>query len=647
MIRILEQKAALILIVMIALYVSMFTAFTFIKYDNFGYNALDLAIYQQVFWNSSHGNLFGMSIHPHLYLGDHFELFILLLLPFFLIWQSPLLLLFLQTVFIALATWPLFLIAKRELSKPWALGIVTLFLASPFIQNANMFEFHILPFAISLLLWGFYFYQTKRFWLFFLFAVLSLTVREDVSLVIFMFGILALLDRRGWRWVLVPIIFAASWFKLSTELIAYFNSEHLYKFQLYFTGTGEGALGIVQNIFIHPVDFLAKLLTFNNLLITLGLLLPLALLPLLKPRYLILGILVALQLFLTGFGSEVVLETHYTSLLMPILFITSVFAIQRITQNKDRIAWFLLRWKGIFLLTLAVSAIYSMLVLGPIAPSITFVFNQPSSDRVAYDEIVNDVPLDAPVAGSFALLPQLASRPELYSLHYAFLGRQQFSFQQYTLPDNVHTLAFDSRDALLYQLGRSIQSYKEQYSTGDDRLRSLIDDRNLKPALIRDAFALFRGNANNTITLYEALDSLPGQVETKLIHLGPLTLVGWEVGEVSEHTTNSYQMIDFYWSVQEPVADDYQLAVSFLNNNGVQIEQRLFPLAYGLLPTTEWQPGKVIRTTYAFRLPERDTTAHLRIAPVLIDGYRGLSGIRSAVPVFTSVKKTVEATIDL
>ena len=71
-----EQNSQRIIWVFMVLYFIFIAVFCVIKFANYGYNALDLGIYNQVFYNSAHGNFFDFTVHPHSYLGDHFEIFI-------------------------------------------------------------------------------------------------------------------------------------------------------------------------------------------------------------------------------------------------------------------------------------------------------------------------------------------------------------------------------------------------------------------------------------------------------------------------------------------------------------------------------------------------------------------------------------------
>ena len=151
-INFLNKKAWVILLIACILFTIIFVSICAWKYQNFLYDGLDLAIYNQVFFNSSNGDLFDFTIHPHSYLGDHFEIFIIFILPFYFLFKSSITLLVLQVLFLALCAWPLGLIAKNIFKQNWAILLGGIwFLVSPFVQNITTFEFHLLPFALFII----------------------------------------------------------------------------------------------------------------------------------------------------------------------------------------------------------------------------------------------------------------------------------------------------------------------------------------------------------------------------------------------------------------------------------------------------------------------------------------------------------------
>ena len=221
------MKQTRILWIAIILYIVVFTAISFWKYDRFLYNGLDLAIYNNVFWNTSQGDWFRSSIHDPSYLGDHFEPLMLVLLPFTMLWRDPRMLLLLQTIILALTAIPIYFIVRFQIADFRLQILLPLFwLLNPFVHNANLFEFHMLVFAPFFLFWMWYFFLKRDFTLFFFSMLGALLVREDVSFIVFMFGVVALFSqpflssqerievrsRNKIFWILVPILLSTIWF---------------------------------------------------------------------------------------------------------------------------------------------------------------------------------------------------------------------------------------------------------------------------------------------------------------------------------------------------------------------------------------------------------------------------------------------------
>ena len=96
----------------IFLYIIFFSIICILKYNNFLYNALDLSIINNVLYNTLHGNTLYSSIQGHSYLGDHFTPILFLILPVYAIYQSPITLLVLQTIFLGLAALPIYKISQ-------------------------------------------------------------------------------------------------------------------------------------------------------------------------------------------------------------------------------------------------------------------------------------------------------------------------------------------------------------------------------------------------------------------------------------------------------------------------------------------------------------------------------------------------------
>jgi len=625
----------------IIIYIIVIFGLLSFKYHSFGYNAIDLGIYNQVFFNSAQGQLFELSLHPHLYLGDHFELFIILLLPFYMILQSPLMLLFLQTAFIALSAWPLYLIARQKLGKPLSLLICLAFLLNPFILNANFFEFHILPFAIFLLLFAFYFYLRDKYIAYLIFIFLSLTIREDVAFVVIMLGILALIDRKKIHWIIVPIILGAGWFAAAYQLTGYFNESGGYKFISLYGWLGDTPGQVIKNFFLQPWLVIKQIFSLNNLFLLIGLTIPLAGLPWLKIKYLLPALLVLGQLILFRVSSTIVLQTHYSILIIPFLFIAAVFALHDLQNRKETsrsIKTFISKQKPLLITILIVAIIYSFFTFSPVLGSVKNLFQHDNQSIFVAEKNKTNQLIESSdaVLASYEFLPALSSREYFYSLHYTFLGKQQFSDKDFIIPENINKLVINFNDFIIYYLqSQNISVYQRQYSSGASRINELINQNNLCLEKIIDDIALYNQDCSSDIKLVREIENLDNdtkQYDTS--PTSPIKLLGWIRVETDSENTIP---ISFYWQNNIQLDNDYQLNLIIKDELGKTVYQKMYPLGYGLYPTSQWPLNKIIETNYWFLIPQPYSLQnhHLYFQVVTIKGYMGLNSLRSAAPVIT------------
>lgn len=605
--KIQENHLKILWLVIIA-YIFLFSGFSLYKYLTYNYVGLDLAIYNQVFFNSSQGHFFGLTIHPHSYLGDHFELIIVFLLPFYFLFKNPITLLTLQTIILGVAAYPLFLIARQKLSRNISLFISVVYLTNVFIHNINTYEFHILPFAIPLLFLLFYFYQRQKFGLFMLILGPSLLVREDVSLVIFAFGFFALLEKKPLKWVIPPIILGLIWFILSIKMTALFSGYDQYKFIRYYGWLGQDMKSIVLAVINHPKLVFQHIFSGANISFIVGLFLPFGFLPLLKPKYLLPAIIIILQIILLSSAGALALEIHYTSLIIPFLFIALIFAMEIILyhSNKNRALVYLQKEKNIVLIILLLISIYSSLYIGPSYYLLKDFFKYPAikEERQLRNDFVKEIENGASVATGFNFIPKLSSRENLYSLHYQYLGKKQYSDSDYRIPENVDYLLFDVNDFIYYHY--LYREYDEKNTGGAKRLRDLIGkDFGLTNYIGK--FLLYQKNISDAVEKpYDIINSLPAEAEKNDLKLkDTVALIGQEKENISDVKLNNHDYrifpLTLYWQSLKKIKSDYQMKVVFMKE-GKNVYQQDYPLS-GFYPTHDWQPGEIIKVNYQFLLP--------------------------------------------
>ncbi len=588
------KKSGLLLGLAIACYFLFFSFLALWKYYNFGYNALDLGIINQVFYNSCQGDFFSSTIHPPTYLADHFSPILFLLLPFYcLTYPQPETLLIIQTLFLALSAWPIYLIAKNALSKGWALAAAAAWLINPLVQNANLYEFHFLHIAVFLIFWAFYFYQKNRFWPFLFATTLALLVREDVALVIFTFGLLSLIQKKKWRWIIAPAIISLVYFIFSLKIIDLFSAIGSYKFLIYYSWLGNSWLDVIKNLFLKPQLVLLHLLNIGNFEFILGLLLPLVFLPILQPVYLLLGLGIFSQLVLGGGGSATLLQIYYPALILPALFISAIFAVKKIIQkDQNPLVKLIYKEKNLSLLIFIVGFFYASAAMGPAAGSLKKLF----SDGLAYgqtatrNEFIKKLPQNSAVAATYDFLAKVSSRQKVYSLNYAFLGKQQFLQADYNLPADTQYILIDFEELLTYYLQYQQNNFfKKQYELAQKEWQNILSDFGLIE--ISDTLALYKKGEKNKYDLVGYLDKMPNIAnQNELFASSNIKFLGYN------KTQNSYQL---FWRVINPQQYKKNLWLQLTWQDGNKtVEQKIYPFGYNLISPNRLGVNQIIQTNY-------------------------------------------------
>ncbi|MEW6607165.1 MAG: DUF2079 domain-containing protein [bacterium] len=304
-------------------------------YDKFLYGLCDLGMFTHVMWNTINGKIlyfqvFGKGIN---FLGEHMSPILLLLVPFYWVYPDPKTLLFIQTVLISFGAIPVYLIAISVLKDRFAgLCFVVAYLFYPFTGRVNLFEFHEVCFVIPFLLFCFYFLQRRNYKLYYLFMILSLSVKEEISIAIFMIGLYAFLVMREKKLGLITIVISIIWALLAIRvLIPFFRGGEEYShIQRYVTEGGGGFLQIIQYYLKHPLLTLKN--AFGNIqIVTLCLLLvPLGLLPLFAPKVLCLAFPLILLHFLSTFELQQALQWQYSASIIPFLIIAGIYGLRNI-----------------------------------------------------------------------------------------------------------------------------------------------------------------------------------------------------------------------------------------------------------------------------------------------------------------------------
>src|SRR5437588_2638055 len=211
----------------VLLFSGFFILFLTSRHNAYLTGAEDLGIMDQAIWSLTHGQLFHQTIcnivtDTNCYsvagisrFAIHFEPILFPVSLFYFIWPSPNTLLVIQTLVVASGAFPAFWLARLRLRNELAaVGIALLYLLYPAQQQATVFDFHAVTFTAALLLFTLYFMYTRRTAWLFVFAILSMTCKEEIPVVIAFFGLWSILFQHRLRSGGVLVLLAIAWIGL-------------------------------------------------------------------------------------------------------------------------------------------------------------------------------------------------------------------------------------------------------------------------------------------------------------------------------------------------------------------------------------------------------------------------------------------------
>ena len=159
----------------------------------------DLAIFAELAKDYAHGQAPIVPIKGDGYnlLGDHFHPILVLLGPVWRLFPTPLALLVVQDLLLAVSAWPLTRLATRLTSRSVATALGLFYVLSWGFQGAAQAQFHEIAFAVPMLAWASVAFVERRWKACALWLVPLVLVKEDMGLTLIMAG--GAMALRGWQ----------------------------------------------------------------------------------------------------------------------------------------------------------------------------------------------------------------------------------------------------------------------------------------------------------------------------------------------------------------------------------------------------------------------------------------------------------------
>jgi uncharacterized membrane protein len=464
------------------------------------YSSYDQGIFNQVFWNGTHGNFFQSSLSSQLStnvvhggevpkvdyhrLGQHFTPALLLWLPIYSLFPHPATLTVLQAIFITSGGLVLYALGRIYLEPAIAFLIAVSYYGANAILGPSLANFHDIsqiPLFVFSLLWAM---EKRRWWLFWVLAILTLAIREDSGITLFGVGVYLIASRRYPKIGLIVCSLSFIYIVALTNLIMPLFSDDIAKrfmlerFGQYAEGESASTLEIIWGMVSNPWRLLGELVTpvWGTIKYLLGQWLPLAFIPVVAPASWAIAVFPLLKLLLGKGESVLVISLRYAMSVTPGLFYGAIlwWAGQGFSNFNRSLAdcqprklypqfrrfWiFCICLSILFTITSNPSRTLSFLIPDSIQPWLYVSAPEQWQHVPQVRSLLKKIPLNASVSATTYLIPHISSRREIIRL-------PGLNFQN----DAGIVTTVDYVIADLWQL--------EKYSTAFDLDRDLLESIN-------------------------------------------------------------------------------------------------------------------------------------------------------------------------
>jgi len=233
---------------------------TCLRYLTFTSPNFDFGLFVNMFHNMTETGLPIISCERDVLLSHfavHLSPIYYVLLPVYAIFPSPMTLQIAQAVLVASGIVPMVLLARHmKLSERAQIVVALIYALYPATAMGCFYDFHENCFLLPLLLWMFYFFEREKYVPMYVFAALTLLVKEDAAVYVILFALYVIISRRKYLHGIVLAAGAAAYF---AGALTFLNETAAYWAEYYQNDTPKPSIAgpminRFDNLIFNPED---------------------------------------------------------------------------------------------------------------------------------------------------------------------------------------------------------------------------------------------------------------------------------------------------------------------------------------------------------------------------------------------------------
>lgn len=411
-----SYKACLITAVALFLFTTVFFSyFTSLRYQNFQNATFDFGIFAQMFENMATTGAPVTTVersYEMSHFGVHFSPVFYLLLPGYMLFRSPIYLIWAQSLCVALGIFAVYLICKKlGLSGKVTLAFEFIYAFYPCLFNGCFYDFHENKLLTTIILFLFYFIISEKTIITLCMSLLLLSVKEDAAIYLIVIALYVLISRKKYILGSLMLSLAVIYFIIAQKIVASMGEEGVMMWRLsdYFVNGEEGFFSVFKSI-LFDVGYLIKMMfTADKFPFIIWMFLPLMFTPFAQKQVsaLILLLPIIPINLMQSWQYQYNIDYQYSYGVAALVIFLAITGITNLKGNTRRLA---------LLMSIIMCAV---LATGTLAPKIR---NNKSyedyygSQTEAIEELLHTIPKDKSVTAGHFIMPHLYFVKEIYSV---------------------------------------------------------------------------------------------------------------------------------------------------------------------------------------------------------------------------------------
>lgn len=342
----------------------------------------------------------------------HISPVLYLLTPFYFFFPSAITLQVVQAVVVVSSVIPVYLICKRRsLSNKMTAALCFISVFFPALSTGTFYDFHENAFLPALILWMIYFYEKKKYIPMFIFALLTLSVKEDASVYVAFFG-LYLLTVKGDRTkgLLLSVLSIAYIFSCIYFINKFGFGAMTNRFKDFITDERLGLISMASTIILDPIFVIKNCISSEKLAFILQVMIPFLFLPFVTKKYsrfILLGPFVLMNL-MPSYKYQHSIYFQYLFGVVPLLTYLSVINAGELSEKTKK--------KAVCCCLFVTLLCYCSFVL----PKTYYVekYFDSTEKYELISETLDKIPDDVSVSAPAFYVPYLANREDIYENEY-------------------------------------------------------------------------------------------------------------------------------------------------------------------------------------------------------------------------------------